>query len=121
MVLALKPKRGGFLRPFGCGEFIKEFLLGHGPYFTPKIVPETGAPQTDIFFQYKTALIRATALDKATRHEEMLARRERRTISPDNIDLTRLSCRYTEALVKTWQEIPQDQVSFSDITGTVKP
>ncbi len=31
MVDLLKPARGGFLRPFGCGEFIRGFLLGHGP------------------------------------------------------------------------------------------
>ena len=27
MVELLKPVRGGFLRPFGCGWFIREFLL----------------------------------------------------------------------------------------------
>lgn len=39
MVEALRPSRGGFLRPFGCGWFIKEFLLGHGPYDSPGIDP----------------------------------------------------------------------------------
>ncbi len=30
MVIQLRPSRGGYLRPFGCGWFIREFLLGHG-------------------------------------------------------------------------------------------
>jgi hypothetical protein len=84
--LPLKPSRGGFLRPFGCGLFTREFLLGHGPHGSPKIDPDTGAPQADIFHQYKTALMRATALDKATRAEEKRARREKRSIDPDNIE-----------------------------------
>src|SRR4030042_1988893 len=86
MTLPLKPKRGGFLRPFGCGEFIREFLLGHGPFGSPVIDPETGAPQADIFYHYKKALMRATALDRATRAEENRARREKRSIDPANIE-----------------------------------
>ena len=86
MVELLKPKRGGFLRPFGCGWFIKEFLMGHGPYGAPHIDPATGAPQSDIFHHYKQAILRATAADRATRHEEREARREKRPISPDNIE-----------------------------------
>ena len=86
MTLPLKPKRGGFLRPFGCGEFIREYLLGEGPYDSPKIDPEIGAPQAVIFHDYKLALMRATALDRATRQEEKIARREKRSISPDNIE-----------------------------------
>jgi hypothetical protein len=39
VVEPLKPKRGGFLRPFGCGWFIREYLLGNGPYGSPKIDP----------------------------------------------------------------------------------
>ena len=42
MILPLRPKRGGFLRPFGCGWFIREYLLGKGPYGSLKIDPETG-------------------------------------------------------------------------------
>ncbi len=86
MTLALKPKRGGFLRPFGCGWFVREFLLGYGPYGSARINPEAGAPQADIFHHYKMALMRATALDRATRVEEKRARREKRSISPDNIE-----------------------------------
>lgn len=86
MIMLLRPKRGGFLRPFGCGWFIWEFLLGHGPYGSPKINHGVGAPQADMFHQYKMALMRATALDRATRAEEMRARREKRSIDPANIE-----------------------------------
>jgi len=86
VVEPLKPKRGGFLRPFGCALFIKEFLMGHGPYGSPTIDPEIGACQSDIFYHYKFSLMRATALDRAVRTEEKRARREKRPISPDNID-----------------------------------
>ena len=92
MVELLKPVRGGFLRPFGCGQFIHEFLLGNGPYGSPTIDPNVGAPQADIFHHYKMALMKATALDRAARVEEKRARREKRAISPDNID--RLAERY---------------------------
>jgi len=86
MTLPLKPKRGGFLRPFGCGQFIRHFLMGNGPYGSPVIDPNVGAPQSDIFREYKLALMRATALDRATRAEEKRARREKRPINPDNIE-----------------------------------
>ena len=86
MVELLKPIRGGFLRPFGCGWFIREFLMGHGPYGSPKIDPKVGAPQADIFHHYKISLMRATALDRATRTEEKRAKREGRPINPDNIE-----------------------------------
>jgi hypothetical protein len=92
ITLPLKPSRGGFLHPFGCGWFTREFLLGHGPYGSPKIDPDIGAPQADIFHYYKMALIRATALDKATRLEEKRAKREKRPIDPENIE--ELSKRY---------------------------
>jgi len=86
VVEALRPTRGGFLRPFGCGWFIREFLLGNGPNDSPEIDPDVGAPQADIFYQYKTALLRATAVDRATRDEERRARREKRAISPEEIE-----------------------------------
>ncbi|MFC1905161.1 hypothetical protein ACFLXT_05345 [Chloroflexota bacterium] len=86
MVELLKPVRGGFLRPFGCGWFIWEYLLGKGPYGSPKIDPDIGAPQADIFHHYKVALMKATALDRATRAEEKQARREKRPINPDSIE-----------------------------------
>jgi hypothetical protein len=92
MTLPLRPQRGGFLRPFGCGWFIREFLLGNGPNGSPKIDPDVGAPQADIFHHYKMALMRATALDKATMAEEERARQEERLIDPENIQ--RLAERY---------------------------
>jgi hypothetical protein len=86
MTFPLKPKRGGSLRPFGCGQFIGDFLMGYGPYGSPTIDADVGACQADIFREYKLALMRTTALDKATRAEEKRARKEKRPIDPDNID-----------------------------------
>ena len=63
MVLPLRPLHGGFLRPFGCGWFIREFLLGHAPESSIAIDPEKGAVQADIFYHYKLALHRAYAQD----------------------------------------------------------
>ena len=63
MALELRPVRGGFLRPFGCGPFIKDFLLGLGPEGSPKIDPDRGAAIDDIRFAYKSALQRAYAED----------------------------------------------------------
>ena len=101
MTLELKPKRGGFLRPFGCGEFISEFLLGKGPYGSPNINPEVGAPQADIFHHYKTALMRYTALDRAVRMEEKRAGHEKRSIDPANIE--KLAERYLARMpYKAW-------------------
>ena len=82
----IRPSRGGFLRPFGCGWFIREFLLGHAPDGSPVVNPDIGAPQADIFYCYKMALRKATALDRATRMEERKTRREKCSISPDNIE-----------------------------------
>jgi len=59
----LRPDRGGFLRPFGCGWFIREFLLGHGPEESPKVNRQRGACQADIFYHYKIALHKAYAED----------------------------------------------------------
>jgi len=86
VVELLKPTRGGFLRPFGCGWFIREFLTGNGPYGSPNIDPSTGAPQADIFSNYKKALIRETAMDRAVKAEERRAKKEKRRINPDKID-----------------------------------
>ena len=82
----LKPKRGGFARPFGCGWFIREFLSGRGPGGSPGIDSSVGAPQADVFYHYKHSLITAIALDRATRQEERNARREKRAIDPEEIE-----------------------------------
>jgi len=92
VVEPLRPARGGFLRPFGCGWFIREFLLGQGPNGSPRLDPAVGAPQADVFYHYKTTLLKAVALDRATRQEERQARREKRAISPESIE--RLTERY---------------------------
>ena len=63
MVIQLRPERGGYIRPFGCGWFIREFLLGHGPEGAAVIDSEIGACQEDIFFHYKKAIHRAYAED----------------------------------------------------------
>lgn len=90
--LRLKPTRGGFLRPFGCGWFIKQFLAGNGPYSSPAIDPKVGAPQADIFFEYKNALRRETAMNLATKAEEKQAKKKKRPIDPE--DVNRLYQRY---------------------------
>ena len=60
--------------------------MGNEPYGSSQIDPKVGAPQADIFHHYKMALMRATALDRATRAEEKRAWREKRPINPDNIE-----------------------------------
>ena len=67
MAMRLMPNRGGFLRPFGCGWFIREFLLGNGPEGSKAIDPRRGAAQADINYEYKEALARATAREHAER------------------------------------------------------
>ena len=86
MTEVLKPTRGGFQRPFGCGWFVREYLIGRGPEGSPQIDSEIGAPQVDVFHFYKTALLEATARDRATRSEEKKAKIEGRTIDPDEIN-----------------------------------
>jgi hypothetical protein len=64
-MIDLKPNRGGFLRPFGCGWFVKEYLLGNAPEGSTKIDPYRGAAQSDINFEYKEALAKATARERS--------------------------------------------------------
>jgi hypothetical protein len=116
MTLLLKPKRGGFLRPFGCGWFIREFLLGHGPYGASVIDPETGAPQADICYYYKQSLRQVTALDRATRLEERKARKEHRPINPDNIE--NLTQKYLERL--PYKSMGCRYHSFIDYFSTIQ-
>jgi len=129
MTLALKPKRGGFLRPFGCGEFIRDYLMGKRPYGSPKIDPKAGAPQEDIFKQYKLALMREIALDWATKVEERNTRKEKRSINPDNIEeladkyLARLpyktiACRF-HSFVVYFSDL--QKLGWVEITGIEEP
>ena len=83
MEKAVRPSRGGFLRPFGCAWFIVEFLKGNGPEGSPKIDPEIGACMVDIHYQYKTALHRAYAEDAVAWDEE---ERRRKKLPPFTIE-----------------------------------
>ncbi|MCJ7515285.1 MAG: hypothetical protein MUO89_04885 [Dehalococcoidia bacterium] len=56
--------------------------MGNG---SASIDPGVGSPQSDIFHAYKMARLEFTAMDRAARQEERLAKRQKRTISPDNI------------------------------------
>ncbi len=86
MTLPLKPRHGGFIRPFGCGWFIREYLAGNAPYGSPAIIPSIGAPQADIFYCYKQALRQSSAMDRATSAETKKAKTEKRPIDPNNIN-----------------------------------
>ena len=70
MVMKLRPNPGGFMRPFGCGIFIRDFLMGRGPFGSPGIDPAKGAATQDIFYHYKLALHSAYAGDAADRENE---------------------------------------------------
>jgi hypothetical protein len=83
MTIMLKPTRGGFLRPFGCGEFIRDFLLGLGPFGRPEIDSGKGACQEDIFYYYKSALHTAYAEDAVGREND---RRVRAGLGPYTAD-----------------------------------
>jgi len=83
MVEVLRPPRGGFLRPFGCAWFIREFLLGNGPMGSPEINPDVGATQTDIHRCYKEALHHAYAEDMVAWEE---GERIRKKLAPLTIE-----------------------------------
>lgn len=52
------------MRPFGCGVFIRGFLMGKGAmYGAPAIDADRGSPQADVFYRYKRALHTAYAED----------------------------------------------------------
>ena len=57
VTIPLRPKHGGFLRAVSLGLFIRDYLMGKSPFDTPKIDPNKGSYQSDIFYQYKMALI----------------------------------------------------------------
>jgi len=129
VVEPLRPRRGGFLRPFHRGLFVRDFLLGNGPHGSPKIDPQVGACQADIFHEYKMALMRDMAWDRAIRLEEKRAGRERRFIDPDRI--TRLAnrflarmpykaqgCRY-HSFVTYFSDI--QRLSWVEFTGREEP
>ena len=73
---SLRPYRGGFLRPFGLGTFIRDYLAGLAPYGSPSIDPMAGACQTDIRDHYKAALFREHAEDAVAREMERRIKRK---------------------------------------------
>jgi hypothetical protein len=106
MAIDLRPKNGGFLRAFGCGWFVREFLLGHGPEGSPVIDPGKGAPMVDIHYAYKRALHTAFARDATDRDNEERVRRglraytaeeynERLTFYLDRIPIKLVKMRYS--------------------------
>jgi len=72
MDMELRPSRGGFMRPFGAGWFIREYLFGNGPEGSTRIDPERGAPQSDINYEYKVSLATATARTRAEKRISQL-------------------------------------------------
>lgn len=86
MVELLRPARGGFVRPFGLGIFIRDYLAGLGPYGAPRIDPSEGACQTDIREDYKDALFRMHAEDAVGREVERRIRRGIRPMTPEEED-----------------------------------
>jgi len=61
--LPLRPERGRFLRPFHTGVFIRDYLMGKGPFGSSVIDPDRGAVIEDIRYAYKSALLREYAED----------------------------------------------------------
>jgi len=96
MVIPLRPSRGGYLRPFGCGAFIRDFLAGRGPNGNPKIDPSVGAPMADVFYEYKGALHHAFAEDMVATEEERRVRRKRPSLTIE--EAKRLTAYYMERI-----------------------
>lgn len=63
--MILKPERGRFLRPFHTGIFIRDYLLGKGPFGSPVIDSDQGAATEDIRYAYKSSLLTEYAEDMA--------------------------------------------------------
>ena len=74
-MMEFRPTRGGFVRAFGCAQFIVAFLKGEGPFGSTAIDPDRGVPQSDIFREYKEALRRSQAEDMVALEEEKRIRR----------------------------------------------
>lgn len=85
MVIDVRPSRGGFLRAFGCGIFIRDFLVGKGAGYGAIAVslPERGACQEDIFYNYKLALHRAYAENIVAQEQDERAKRGLELYTPE--------------------------------------
>lgn len=86
MALPVRPQQGGFIRAFGCGWFIREFLKGNAPEGSPTIDPAKGAPQADIFYFYKLAQHRSYAEDTVAYENEARIKAGRPIYSPDEYE-----------------------------------
>ncbi|MBW2342374.1 MAG: hypothetical protein JRF50_18915, partial [Deltaproteobacteria bacterium] len=86
MVIAIRPSRGGFLRPFGTAWFIIEFLKGNGLEGSRKIDSEVGAPMVDIHQEYKGALHRNFAEDAVARDEERRKKKKLPPLTPEEAE-----------------------------------
>ena len=86
----IRPYRGGFLRPFGLGTFIREYLAGNGPYGSLEIDPVGGACQTDIREEYKMALFREHAEDAVAKELERRIKRKLPPMTDEEEDRFRL-------------------------------
>ena len=103
--------------------------MGHGPMGSPAISPIEGAPQADIFYHYKNALLREIAVGRATAAEERQASRQHRRISPSGIEslakryLTKIpykshGCRY-HSFVVYFSNLRR--LGWVEFTGKVEP
>ena len=63
--MQIRPDRGGNHHPLLRGLFIRDLLMGRGPYDASVIDPRRGSTQSDINFEYKEASARATARQHA--------------------------------------------------------
>jgi hypothetical protein len=100
MVESLRPARGGFLRPFGCGWFIRQYLAGAGPEGSTRIDPTRGAPQVDICFEYKETLARVTARERAEKiiSDRVIKKTDVSEVEADDIyqrELKKVSLKFT--------------------------
>jgi len=129
MALPLRPNQGGFLRPFGCGWFIREFLLGHGPEGAPQIDAEMGACQEDIFYHYKLALHKAYAEDAVAWENEARIKAKKPIYTPeeyaDRVDwyLRRIPYKLHKARYHSFQRYFHwlKQLGWVEFTGREEP
>jgi hypothetical protein len=125
MSLPIAPSRGGFLRPFGCGWFIREFLLGHGPQDSARIDPEAGACQEDIFYHYKLALHRAYVEDALAWENEERIRKGKPIYTPEEYQehfdylLSRIPYKLTKCRYHSFQRYFHwlKQLGWVELTG----
>jgi len=68
MVIQIRPNRGGFLKTIRLRlVYPRSFSVGKGPEGSRVVDPQQGAPQADVNYEFKEALARATARERAER------------------------------------------------------